>query len=406
MAASGPHRPVAVDDAIALVRAHCPPLATETLPLPKALGRGLRQDVLAPEDQPPFDRSAVDGYAVRSDDASVRFRVVEQIRAGDWKRLQLKPGQAAQIATGAALRGQGWQVLMKEDVRRQGGEIVVVRRGPGSNIRLRGEDARAGALLVKSGTRLGPGALALLAGVGCVRPRVTALPRVLHVATGDEIVPPGQRPSPGQIRDSNSTLVRAFLAQWGIPVEQVRCGEEEALPKPEIRNPKSASNEVDLLLVSGGASVGEHDFTAHLLERAGYRIRLRRTSARPGRPLIFATGGSAVAFGLPGNPLAHFVCLNLYVRTALHGWSGATEPDAFARGVLARNLKAAPSNHETLWPARMTFRAGAVEVEPLPWRSSGDLTALAKANALVRIPAGCGRLARGAGLAFLPTAPG
>ena len=161
----------------------------------------------------------------------------------------------------------------------------------------------------------------------------------------------------------------------------------------------------NLWLISGGASVGEHDFTARRLEQAGYRIRVRRTSARPGKPLLFATRGPAVAFGLPGNPLAHFVCLNLYVRAALDGFGRVAEPDGFGQGALARNLDAGANERETLWPARLAFRGGKAELDPLRWRSSGDITCLAVANALVRIPAGCGRLARGAAVAFLPTAP-
>ena len=403
--APGIDRPATVDETIAMVREYCRPLAAEAVPLAAALGRVLRQDVPAPEDQPPFTRSAVDGYAVRSDDRSVRFRVVERIRAGEWRQVRLQPGQTAQIATGAALPAEGLQVLMQEEVRLEGPEIVVLRRGEEPNIRFRGEDARAGSLLVKSGATLTPGALALLAAAGCARPLVTALPRVLHVATGNEIVPPERTPAAGQIRDSNSTLVRSFLAQWGITPGQQRVAEGEAAAESEIRNPKSEYGPADLWLISGGASVGEHDFAARWLEEAGYHIRIRRTAARPGKPLIFATRGPAVAFGLPGNPLAHFACLNLYVRAALRGLSGATEPDGFVEGLLARDFEAAADDRENLWPARMTIRGGAVELEPLPWRSSGDLTCLAAANALVRIPPGCGRLARGARLAFLPTAP-
>ncbi len=392
--------PAGVDETISLIRECSAALDVERVPLAQAWGRVLREPVLAAEDQPPFDRSSVDGYAVRLDDSSRRFRMVDRIRAGDWKPRVLRAGEAVQIATGGALPADGLQVVMKEGVHVEGNEVVVIERDPERNIRFRGEDARAGSTLVAAGRRLSPGAAALLASAGAVEPAVTRLPRVLHVATGNEIVPPERTPSRGQIRDSNSTLVRAFFGQRGINALQIRAAEEKEAIQSAIRNPRPAP---DLLLVSGGASVGEHDFTRGLLEECGYTIRISRTTTRPGKPLIFATRGSALAFGLPGNPLAHFVCLNLYVRAALEGFSGDSQPTTFAEGELAETFEAGANARETLWPARMTIAAGAVKLIPLPWRSSGDLTALATANALVRIPPDAGSTAAGAKLAFLPS---
>ena len=396
-------QPATVDETIALVRECSRPLGVDPVPLAESRGRVLREPVLAPEDQPPFDRSSVDGYAVRLDDAAMRFRVVDRIRAGDWKPRALQPGEAVQIATGGALPADGLQVVMKEDVRVEGREIVALQRDSEQNIRFQGEDARAGATLVDSGTRLSAGALGLLASVGVMHPTVTRSPRVLHVATGNEIVPPEQTPQRGQIRDSNSTLVRAFFGQWGIVPGQQRAGEDAAQIAGAIANSRFPIDDADLLLISGGASVGEHDFTRRLLEEWGYTIRISRTTTRPGKPLIFATRGAALAFGLPGNPLAHFVCLNLYVRAALDGFSGIAEPVAFAEGTLVEAFDAGANARETLWPSRMMVVDGGVKLMPLPWRSSGDLTALAAANSLVRIPPGCGTLAAGAKLAFLPT---
>lgn len=399
------NRPASVDETLALISANVRPLDAETVSLADASGRVLRESVRAPEDQPSFDRSSMDGYAVRMDDAATRFSVVDFIRAGDWKPRELERGQAVQIATGGALPSDGLQVVMKEDVRVESTEIVVLRRDEERHIRFRGEDARAGTVLVSEGTILGPGTLALLASVGCVRPTVTRLPRVLHLATGSEIVPPEQTPQRGEIRDSNSTLVRAFLGQWGIAPTQVRVPEDEAQTRSALRHTASGIDQSDLLLLSGGASVGEHDFTRRLLEEFGFTIHVSRTTTRPGKPLIFATRGAVVAFGLPGNPLAHFVCLNLYVRAALEIFRAQPGTSSFSHGVLAQEFQAEANSRETLWPARLALANGGVELTPLPWRSSGDLTSLATANALVRIPPGCGTLARGTVIEFAATMP-
>jgi molybdopterin molybdotransferase len=387
-------------EVIRLVQERCSPLEGEPAPLSDALGRVLRQAVIAPEPQPAFDRSGVDGYAVRVDDQRSRFQVVDEIRAGEWKPRALRIGEAVRIATGGAMPSHGLQVIMKEDVRVENGTVALLGRDSTANIRFRGEDARAGQELVSSGTVLQPGTLALLASVGCVQPLVTRLPRVLHISTGNEIVGAEQEPALGQIRDSNSILVRAFLKQWGIAPEQERVGEDE---EAIWRTLEDRTGRVDLLLVSGGASVGEHDFTRRLLERAGFDIRVSRTNARPGKPLIIAQRGRNLAFGLPGNPLAQFVCLNLYVRTALEAWSGQTSRSGFGKGILKDDLEPGATKRETFWPAYCQIRDGRPEASPLRWSSSGDLTALCSANALIHVARGKQKLPSGSEIEFIST---
>ena len=398
----GPGEPARPADVLGLLRRLCGQLEAERLPLAQAIGRVLREPVCAPEDLPPFDRAAVDGYAVRLDDPSTEFRVVDVIRAGAWQPRKLDRGEAVRIATGAALPCEGLQVLMKEDVQTTGDTIRVNRRTADRNIRTRGEDARAGQRLVEPGSVVTPGVAALLAGLGRVEVWVTRLPRVRHIATGNEIVPPAQAPAPGQIRDSNSILVRAFLGQWGIVPQQTLLGDDDAALRAALRNLEPG---LDLLLISGGASVGEQDFTRRLLDEAGFVVHVSKTAARPGRPLIVAQRGSTLAFGLPGNPLAHLVCLNVYVRAALQAWSGSTASDDFHRGVLAGELATDRSQQETFWPARSDCAEGTWMLRPLPWRSSGDLTVLARANALIRVPTGAHRFVPGSWVEFVPARP-
>ncbi len=400
-----PVPPTPIDDVIAVVRAHAMPLPTETAPLAGALGRVLRETVLAPEDQPPFARSAVDGIAVRMDDSATEFRLVDQLRAGDWRPRALAPGEAVRIATGAALPAEGLQVVMIEDTVVENGHARILRRDTARHVRERGEDFRRGHPLLTAPTRLSAGALALLASLGVTAPAVSRSPRIVHVATGNELVPPDHTPAAGQIRDSNSTLVRAFLGARGLAVVQHRAPENFAAAETLLRDPALGASEADLLLVSGGASVGEHDFTRRLLAELGYEILVSKAASRPGKPLIVARRGAALAFGLPGNPLAHYVCLHLFVQAALDGFAGLPAETPFRAGTLATEIDNDGAGRETLWPAHASCAAGAVVLEPLPWISSGDLSALGRANALIRVPAGAGRLARGAIVPFVSTVP-
>jgi len=339
--------------------------------LADALGGILREDVRAPEDQPPFDRSAVDGYVVRADDASERFAVVGEIRAGDGRTHALVEGKALRISTGAAVP-EGGEVVMLEDAAESDG-IVRFQRCGCDHVRRRGEDAKAGDVLVGAGTVLGAGAIGLLASVGCVCPKVTRGLDVLHIATGNEIVGADQMPSVGQVRDSNSPLVAAWARARGLRVRQKRVGEDAEALRHAIEGRR------DLLLVSGGASVGGHDCTAEVLDAAGFEILVTKVAVRPGKPLIVARRGTEWAFGLPGNPLSHFVCLHVFVDAALAAMRAGPCRPMLRRGRILSAIAGNP--RETWWPAAEEPEG----LRPLPWASSGDLTALASADALVRV---------------------
>jgi molybdopterin molybdotransferase len=393
----------AVEGVLTQVLSLVQPLEAERVELASALRRVLRESVAASEDQPGFDRSAVDGFAIRVEDPAQEFRIVDRLRAGDWRPRELALGEAVQIATGGALPGSRLHVVMKENVRVTGDCVQVLQREQAGYIRSRGEDCHAGDVLMTAGMRLSASGMALLASLGAAHPLVTHLPRVLHLATGNEIVPPEQTPSPGQIRDSNSTLVRAFFEQLGITPVQLRAGEDRAAIEAAIANSQLPIGEVDVLIISGGASVGEHDFTRGLLEEFGFTVRISKAATRPGKPLIVAQRGQTVAFGLPGNPLAHFVCLNLFVRAALEKLLGLPERNPFATAVLATDLEGDGNARETLWPAQVCCDGGRMLATPLRWSSSGDLTCLAATNALLRVAPGTGQLLAGTEIPFATT---
>jgi molybdopterin molybdotransferase len=326
---------------------------------------------------------------------------VDTLDAADWKPRSLQPGQAVRVATGSALPCGGLRVVMQEHVEREGARIRILKREQAGNIRLRGEDVKAGQPLVQAGARLNAGALALLGAAGCAQPLVSPRTRVAHFTTGDELVPPHQTPIPGQVRDSNSTLIRGLLQNVPCDLEQNHLTEDFETAWRQL-DPKRLA-QADLLLVSGGASVGDKDFTRPLLARLGFEIVFTQVNVRPGKPLIFGINGGRAAFGLPGNPLSHFVCFHFAVALALARLAGESGP-AFLRAPLAARLEDEPCPRETLWPAHLEWNSGARRLRPLIWAGSGDLSCLPAANALIRVPANQGSLPQGAEVDFLPAA--
>ena len=391
--------PLSLAEAMAKIQSCCQPLPAIRVPLVEAVGRVLREPVNAAEDLPPFDCSTRDGYAIRADDPAVQHEVVEVIHAAGWQPRQLRPGEAVRVATGAPLPCGGLRVIMQEDAVLEGNYVRLTRTDSAINIRLRGDEVKAGQLLVPENSPLDAGRLALLATAGQAYPLVSPRLRVVHLTTGDEIVRPDQSPQPGQIRDSNSILIRGLLAGRAGELYQAHLPENFEAAWALLNFNKIAG--ADLVLVSGGASVGERDFTRPLLERLGFNLQFNQVNLRPGRPLIFGIKGPQVAFGLPGNPLSHFVGFHFAVATALARLSG-DHPPVFQRGVLPEGLVGEPCPRETLWPARLTLSAGRVILQPLAWSSSGDITCFASANALIRVPAGLADFAAGAEVEFLP----
>ncbi len=397
------HKPalLSLDEALAEILSRCPPLPAVRVPLAESFGLILRETVYAAEDFPSGDRSTRDGFAILRDDISEIFSIVDTLHAADWKPRQLKLGEAVRVATGASMPCENLRVVMQENVERTGDNIEILRRDESLNIRQRGEEMRTGSTILSAGTKLNPGALALLATVGHTQPLLSPKLRVLHFTTGDEIISPEQKPQPGQIRDSNSILIRTLLEQFQCDVIQKHLPEDFETAKMAIETFNLKPSTFNLILVSGGASVGDKDFTRPLLEWLGFEIIFNRVNIRPGAPLIFGVDGSHVAFGLPGNPLSHFVCFHVFVAAALAKMSG-TEKKSFSIGRLTATLDDEANPRETLSPACCDGRDGEMKLKPLPWSSSGDVKCLAEANALIRVPPNQGSIAAGSQVSFVP----
>lgn len=395
------HGRLSLDEALAEISDRCQPLAGIRENLSAASGHVLREDIIAKEDFPPCDKSTRDGYAILADDKSESFSVVDTLHAADWKPRTLKRGEAVRVATGASLPCENLRVVMQEDVDRAGDVIKILEPDDSLNVRKRGEELRIGDTILTAEKRLDAGALALLASVGCTQPLISPRLRVMHFTTGDEIVSPDQKPKPGQTRDSNSILIRALLENFQCEVTHRHLPENFEEAKLAISNCEFQTSDFHLVLISGGASVGDLDFTRPLLEWLGFKIVFNRVSIRPGAPLIFGANDNCIAFGLPGNPVSHFVCFHLFVASAIAKLTGA-KPSKFFRGTLASALDDSPNPRETLWPARCDWSSGAAKLTPLGWSSSGDVKCLAETNALIRLPPKQSSLAAGMSVEFLP----
>jgi molybdopterin molybdotransferase len=328
----------------------------------------------------------MDGYALIAEDDSPRLRIKGVIQPGAVPAFKIEPGECARIFTGAALPEGATQVLMQEDARVEDGFVTRLHKSKIAHIRYCGEDARQGDLLLSAGSRLGQGELALLANLGKTEPIVSPQIRIVHFVTGNEIVAPSQTPMPGQIRDSNSALVAAFASEHPSKItHQERLSDDLEMLLSRVR---SCGDEYDLLLISGGASVGDYDFGKRILIALGFDIHFEKVNLRPGKPLIFATRGQQAAFVLPGNPVSHFVTLQVEVQLAMERLAGAKASWPEFKAKLAASFTRGASTRETLWPAHLTADGGELLVHALRWKSSGDVTGMAGANALLHLREG------------------
>jgi molybdopterin molybdotransferase len=360
-------------------------LAPERVSLSDARGRFLREALIATEDMPAFDRSAMDGYAVNRDDPSGEFRIVAEVAAGALSERPIGAGECARVFTGSSIPPGANQVVMQEFAQRQGDTVSFSPHGAGGNIRLRGEDAREGSVLIERGMRLGPIELALCAHIGVVSPLVSPRPRVFHVVTGSELVSPEIAPAPGQIRDSNSILTGALVAESGAAlIAQHRTGDDLDLLLPILHGVPATA--WDVLLLSGGAGPGDHDLGLRALRDLGFSVQFQQLNLRPGKPLIFATRERQIAFVIPGNPLAHFVCWHVGIDSALQMLTRGSTEFALVNATLGGDKPLPGNARETWWPALFSWENDTPVMLPLKWQSSGDLTGLAGVDALIRVP--------------------
>ena len=361
------------------------PLEARSISLSETRGLVSAESILADSDQPTADHSAMDGYAVREDAESGTFLQTGTILPGQPPLPSPQKGEALRVFTGSLIP-EGVKVVMQEDVDSQGEKLRILSMERSGYVRKKGSTARRGDVLLSEGSILTPAALGILAGAGVLMPKVIPRPSVAHLTTGSEIVSMEFQPREGQVRNTNAPLIRSLLEESNaVPLIHRHASEslEECLAI--CRSPDFA--QADLLLVSGGASVGDHDHSAELIEVLDFQLLCRKVSCRPGKPFLLGIQGHRVAIGLPGNPLSHFVSFHLFVKRVLRHLSGLpTLP--LMKGIVRDASVLSQGQLETYWPAVWKLGSNGVEVTPKPWLNSGHLSALAGVNALLRIQAG------------------
>ena len=392
---------VSVEEAIETVLEHTQPLAAEEIRLDDALGRVLAEEVIAHDDMPPFVASAVDGYAVVAADGDRPRRVLSEIIAGSADLTEVLPGTTVRIMTGAPLPPGADAVIMVEQTAEDGG-VMKTTANPrsGDNVHPRGQDVADGQVVLSARAVLGAAEIGVLATVGHSHLQVFRRPVVAVLSTGDELIEPDQPLRPGAIRDSNrSTLLASIREAGGVPLSLGTVRDDEAAQEDLIR---SGLRQADVVLTSGGVSVGSRDLIKPILRRVG-TVHFGRVSFKPGKPTTFATVGGQLVFGLPGFPVSSLVSFEVFVRPALRKLQGHRRLHrTVVRATLEHAIDPSPDRPE-YQRATVRWIDGRLLARSTGAQRSSRLLSLVGANALLRIPPGTQPLPAGAAVDALLT---
>jgi len=378
-------RDIVLDQCLKVDTAH---LGREILPLLDCVGRTVAEPITLDCDQPPFDRSMRDGYALKAEDAKsapVSLKCRGEVKAGEWPSAKLEKGEAVQIMTGAPVPAGANAVVMVEYTERPREETVTILRSvrSGENVALRGSEHLAGRLIFREGSVISAFELAVLASVGKNRVSVFQKPRVAILATGDELVEISETPKAGQIRNSNSYSLYAQVLQAGgipkiLPIARDNLS--------DLRSQIGMGIQEDLLLISGGVSAGKYDLVEPVLGELGVQIHFESVTMRPGKPTVFGTLKNDFIFGLPGNPVSTFVAFELFVRPVLQRLQGLEwRRLRIVKGFLEDEV-VEKSGRTAFLPAKASSLSGKNKISPLPWKGSADIFSAVDANGFLIVP--------------------
>ena len=395
------------EDARALVFEHVKPLEKEQRHLIESHGLALSEDIVAPYGMPLFDNSAVDGYAVQAADLTaasrenpVRLEKLGYISAGDSGKDPLGSGQCVQIATGAPLPAGADTIVMKEDIKLEESLVCFFQSIPKTeNVRYQGEDIPEGRTVIPVGTVIGPAQMAVLATYGFSRVPVRRVPKISIVSTGSELVDVDENPQSGQIREPNRYMLAGMVKQESC--ELVKMTMVPDIPKI-LKQEFEDALQADVVLISGGMSVGERDYAKPILKEMGVEEIFWKIKFKPGKPLFFGRRGKTLVFGLPGNPASSYVLFEEFVRPALRQMMG--------RRILEESMvKAILEESITETYKRMHFMRGQLHekngkfrVRPLKFQGSHSIGSLVESNALIRVEANSPVLPKGCQVSVRP----
>jgi molybdopterin molybdotransferase len=383
-------RPLSIEEARELVLSEARALAAEDVPVEKALGRVLAADVVAGMQVPPFDSSAMDGFAVVAGPAA-ELPVVGESRAGHPFGGRLEAGAAVRISTGAVVPEGSDAVVPVERTEAAGERVRVPDTEAGANVRYAGEDVRSGEVVIRAGTPLGPAEIGVAASLGHAELACSSRPRVALVVTGDELARVGEPLEPGTIYSSNGYALAALVERAGAALTGVDSAPDtEAGTRAAL---DEALGEAHVVCVSGGVSVGPHDHVRSAMAELGVEERFWGVRLRPGKPTWFGVRDGTLAFGLPGNPVSAMVTFQLFVRPALAALQGADPAARRVGAVLAEDVRRNPKREQAV---RVRLGGdGELRATPTGPQGSHQLTSMLGADGLALIPPGEGALAAG-----------
>jgi molybdopterin molybdotransferase len=389
-----------IEDAQRLILERVRPLPSERIPLEEAVGRVLAESAASIVDLPPFPSSAMDGFAVRSEDTPGPLPVVERIAAGRPAPRELRSGEAMGIATGGVVPDGADAVIPFEYVvERDNGVEISEPVGAGANVRPRGGDLRAGDVVVETGVALGPAQLGALAAAGVADVACATRPRASIVTTGTELRPPGEQLGPGEVYEANGLIIAAQLGSAGAVPERLAVVADDEDAHREVLE---RGLESDVLVTSGGVSVGPHDLVRRILAELGVEEVFWRVAVKPGKPVSFGVRGDTLVFGLPGNPVSSLVGFELFVRPAVLAVQGHADPlPRFEPGRLAAAVRQTPARDQLVRARTGNGDDGALLLEPLAGQESHMIARAAGADALVLVPRGEGELPPGTPVRYL-----
>ncbi len=361
----------------------------ETVPLDKAGERILAQDIISSINMPPFNKSAMDGYAVISDDPSEKFRVIETIPAGKLPQKKVHRGECAKVMTGGIVPDAADRVIMREMTEEKDGYMFVTARETNKNVCIAGEDIKKGDRVLAKGIKIRPQEVGLIASMGLNKVTVYKKPRIGLISTGSELVPPGKRINQSQIYDSNSYSLSAQIKRTGVRLVDRRMVLDD--PDKIKKAIRDFMERCDVLLVSGGVSMGDFDYVPYVLKKLGFTLHFEKVAIKPGKPTVFGTKGNQTVFGVPGNPVSTFVVFELFIRPFLLRLMGHTYEPLLISGVLKESIQRRKTGRAFFIPVE--YREGAIK--ELPYHGSAHMHALTRANALLCIPKGVKELRKG-----------
>ncbi|MFP4366102.1 MAG: gephyrin-like molybdotransferase Glp [Bacteroidales bacterium] len=372
---------VEFDEALEIIRNQVYTLETEKQPLHNSVNRILAEDIFSDVDMPPFNKSAMDGYACRRGDLDNSLEIIETVRAGDIPGKTIGENQCVKIMTGARVpEGADCVIMVEHTVQDEAGYIRFAGQKTAGNIAFKGEDLKNGDLVLPGGCLIGPQHIAMLASAGCTMPTLYRQPKVAIMTTGDEIVEPDKKPSGTSIRNSNGPQLVAQAKKMGITPQYL--GIVKDTPGATDSAIKSALKNNDLIIITGGVSMGDYDFVPSVLRENGFTLFFEKVAVKPGRPTVFGKKDNVFLFGLPGNPVSSFMIFELMVKPLIYNLMGHIYEPAPVRMPVGGDYSRKKADRVAWIPVFLNSRG---EIIPVDYHGSAHIHSLGDAWGLMRM---------------------